>query len=198
MGTAKGKTKKEIWKSPPSLEKPWLEVSNMGIVRTSPHMTTAGHFCKRGGIKACSADSRGRPIVKFLNNKKPACRLLHSLVAECFLKGWTPKSFVYHLNGDQKDCRAENLVLGTREEKSRMQTFSGSFHKIVLKEGKKTAGEFFGCGEAGRFLGVSKQSVHNALLTGGRCKGFKVFSRKITEKERTRAQEENNKMMFAK
>ena len=66
MNTGKINKSKEIWKSPPSLNKWWVEVSNLGRVRTLDHESTFTRFSKKqcrisyGRIKKLSKDTRGR------------------------------------------------------------------------------------------------------------------------------------------
>ena len=186
---------KEIWKSPPSINKPWMEVSNLGRVRTLDHemeFFTLGEKRKRlqrGRIRKISPDTRGRPMV-FIHtvdkNGQTVIRgkLLRSLVAECFCPGWRKSSNVFHLNGDIRDCRASNLIVGEQRDKNRMCAVRMAQVKITLKVEGDVIGEFCGCGEAAKFLGVSKQSVNYALHSGGRCCGCKVYAEKLSEADR--------------
>ena len=136
MGTAKRK-QKEIWKSPPSLNRPWVEVSNLGRVRTLDHIEECfieGKMVKRkreGKIREICCDTKGRPEIQFhffpqgSDKKENKGYLIHRLVAECFVKNPYPKDYkyVYNKDGDPTNCKAENLVWGNRENKSKRQTY---------------------------------------------------------------------------
>ena len=194
MSTVKKQTK-EIWKSPPSLGIPWVEVSNLGGCRTTDHEIEYMRRWKTvkkvvfGKPKTIWPDKRGRPEVFFHfypdgRNLKIKGRLLHSLVAECFLKGWRKGAQIYHLDGDIKNCRSDNLIVGSQEIKNKIQALKQCRLRIILKHENRKQIAFRGLVEAARFLGVKKQSVHAALKSGGRCKGYKVVSERIQEEER--------------
>lgn len=179
MSTAKRKVK-EIWKTPPSVNRPWIEVSNLGRVRTLPHKTTVGSYRSQCRIRKMSVDTRGRPFVSYWDKEKGRYknRLLRVLVAECFLKDYREDLYVSHKNSDVGDCRASNLNMIDKEKRYDNSSQNSSKMVIVLKPKTGNRKEFIGCGKAAKFLGVTKQSVHSALLRRGTCCGYKVMSRK--------------------
>ena len=146
----------EIWKSPPSLKRTWIEVSNLGRIRTLNHES---RFYRLG---------YGERIVKG--------RLLRCLVAECFLPDYRPDLYVFHKNGDIGDCRAENLRMGTKAEKYAKAGASSSTIVVEVKKDGQTVGVFNGCGAAARFLGVTKQSVWEDVRVGRKCKGYQLVA----------------------
>lgn len=186
---------KEVWKSPPSINRSWIEVSNLGRVRTLDHEVEFFRLGKkqrrlqRGRIRKLIPDTRGRPVV-FLHSfdknvgKVIIGRLIRRLVAECFCPEWRSSSNVFHRNGDVKDCRASNLIVGEKRDRYRRNAIRMAQMKITLKVENDVIGEFCGCGEAARFLGVTKQSVNYALHTGSKCCGCKVIAEELSEKDR--------------
>ena len=199
MGTVRKKKEevKEVWKSPPSINRSWIEVSNLGRVRTLDHEVEffrcgeKQRRLQRGRIRKLIPDTRGRPMV-FLHyfdkkvGKVIIGRLIRSLVAECFCHGWRSSSNVFHRNGDVKDCRASNLIVGEKRDRYRRNAIRMAQMKITLKVENDVIGEFCGFGEAARFLGVTKQAVNNAYRTGSKCCGCKVTATGLSEKDRVR------------
>ena len=169
----------EIWKSPPSLKRTWIEVSNLGRIRTLNHESRfyrlgyqSRRKCKgrirRPEIFVFSRTTHGERIVKG--------RLLRCLVAECFLPDYRPDLYVFHKNGDIGDCRAENLRMGTKAEKYAKAGASSSTIVVEVKKDGQTVGVFNGCGAAARFLGVTKQSVWEDVRVGRKCKGYQLVA----------------------
>lgn len=198
MPTARNKETKEIWKSPPSIKKPWIEVSNLGRVRSIDHETTFERcgevevHQREGRIKKAPVDSRGRAQLLFSTRENGEVRkhgrLLKVLVAECFLPEYRKGMFVYQRNGDLKDCRISNLVVKTKEVKRNIRRIAMSRYKFIVKEGDKVRGAYAGCEETGRAIGCTKQAVHAAWKTGGKCKGFTITRVPLSEEERKEQQ----------
>lgn len=196
MNTVEKAQEKEVWRNPASLHTPWIEVSNMGRVRTLPHKVQVVRLGKKsemqisGKIRALSRDTRGRAQCHIkVGRGKVKGFLVHRLVAECFVPN--PKRYkdVGFKNTISYDCRADNLIwLGSREH-CRIKALSSALYKIVVKDGKTIKGIFNGCTEAGRHIGVRKQAVWMALKRGRKIKGrFTVEKRvyKKYEKQRER------------
>lgn len=189
MATAnKARYEKEIWKSPPSLNKWWVEVSNLGRVRSLSHRVDFVNV-KRvevsreelGMIRKPAKDSRGRWQVFLCNGKKLKGYLLHRLVAECFVENLYPKkyTYVFFKNGDNADCRAANLEWGDIRDKGYMQKGHGAKHLVKIYDNGVLVGEYVGIGEAADVLECSKQAVFSAMKEGRLCKGFIVKYTKL-------------------
>lgn len=167
---------KEVWKSPPSLKKPWVEVSNFGRVRTLDRYVdyvrrqdkAKRHDFHKGCIRKLCKDTRGRPIY-CCGDPDNTCRLIKTLVAECFVPNKNPAyyKYIFHKDRDRTNCRADNLYWG---------------HSIAEEEcvGKKVgifeAGgrepiSVGGLTKIGRELGVSKQAIWMAIKEGRLCRG---------------------------
>ena len=60
-------------------------------------------------------------------------RLMHRVVAACWLEGFDPLKHVHHINGDKKDNRADNLECLTAREHfgDRHQDISGQIGKYA-------------------------------------------------------------------
>ena len=172
---------KEIWKSPPSLNKWWVEVSNFGRVRTLPHTISFVRLGKTeerlepGCTRKCTHDSRGRLQI-FLS--QGVGFLVHRLVAECFVENPNPAryNYVFFKNGNISDCRANNLQWGDRQDKGYLMRGKYAHNLITIYDNGIKAGEFRGLGEAARALGCTKQAVDIAVKTNRPCRGFGVKS----------------------
>lgn len=170
----------EVWKSPPSLNKWWVEVSNLGRVRTTPHKSKfiwLGRTIERlelGKVRKIAKDTRGRLILHMAGRKSQRTMLVHRLVAECFVANPNPRryNYVFFKNGNVSDCRAENLQWGDGRDKGWLLKGKRARNLIQIYDNGKFVGEYFGLGEAAEVLGVTSQAVHSAIKRGGLCKGF--------------------------
>ena len=187
MNTGKNNKTKEVWKSPPSLKLWWVEVSNLGRVRTLDHESTFvlnGVKATRkvyGRIKKLTKDTRGRFQTGISLEDGNRLLLVHRLVAECFVKNPKPNEFdmVFFKNKDITDCRAENLEWGCRRDRDEMTRGAHNVLKLRLKSGDELFNQVFrGCGELARALGVSRQAVHSAIMKNHLCKGYYIIAEK--------------------
>ena len=195
MPTARKRTEKEIWRTPPSLNKWWVEVSNLGRVRSLEHKIEFKRLGKiqsrieKGQIRKLPKDSRGRYQLLFNKNRG---YLLHRLVAECFVENPEPSrfNFVFFKNGDKSDCRAENLQWGDGLDWAYRNSVRIANLCIELYDGDVKCGEFIGIGETARELGVSKQAVHTAMRHGTLCRGFRIVGKPRESKDVIRSIDE--------
>ena len=189
MATANETKHKEIWKSPPSLNCQRVEVSNLGRVRTLPYyrsfirLGVPINIKCNGRIFKCGKDSRGRRFIGGGTLKKSLYGkgfLVHRLVAECFVPNPKPKEYdmVFFKDGDVGNCNASNLEWGCRRDRNLMFRGHNAIYKILVISNGKKIGEYIGCGETGRALGCTKQSVHNAIMNGTLCKGYELVALK--------------------
>lgn len=177
MATASPNREKEIWKSPPSLKMPWVEVSNLGRVRTLDRYvdfvrkndSAKRHDFRKGCIRKIYCDSRGRPL---FCSGKGRNRLVRVLVAECFVPNDAPyiKKFVFHKDGNPQNCRADNLVWGRRKSDFYFSGRPVGLYHNGVKE-PMMVGSL--CSVA-RHIGCTKQAVHRAIQVGGKCFGYEV------------------------
>lgn len=177
MATVKTKAEKEIWKSPPSLNMPWVEVSNLGRVRTldryidyvTKNNKAKHHDFRKGCIRKLSCDHRGRPLYC---TGKGSSRLVRVLVAECFVSNDNPhlNRFVFHKDGNPHNCRADNLVWGRRR---RDYHFYGR-PVGLFSYGKKKPFMVGSLCSVAEHIGCTKQAVHRAIQVGRRCFGWEV------------------------
>ena len=187
------KKEKEVWASPPSLNIPYLEVSNLGRVRVLEHDVV---YLRKGKpqivrrqarLLRCTFDTRGRYFLPG-RNSYPKTSLVHRLVAECFVPNPNPEQykFVFFKNGDVSDCRASNLAWGSKAHYDRRGVFA-STHKIyTLRNKGLVVKEFWGCAELAKWLGITKQAVHVAMQQHKQIMGYDLEIREPTDKERKR------------
>ena len=90
----------EIWKPVEGFDHPY-EVSSLGRLR-GPYGETWGHFTGNG-VTVC-----------LRQNGKQRCMRLKNLVAKAFVPNPDNLPFVKEKDGDQKNCRADNLVWSGR------------------------------------------------------------------------------------
>lgn len=88
------------------------EVSDLGRVRSVPHMTKAG---RRGGtvLKPRTRKDYGYRIVDLSDSGRRSTRAIHTLVADAFVPNPAFYPLVRHLNGHPGDNTAANLGWGT-------------------------------------------------------------------------------------
>lgn len=182
---------KEIWKSPPSLNTPWFEVSNLGNCRTKKHIEKCylkGKLISRvrdaNPSKFVSIDPRGRRQVATpmtIERKKNGCKplvFIHRLVAECFVHNDNPEknTMVFFKDKDFSNCRADNLYWADTKEKGFRSNFAktpvGMF--MTADKGEKPVKVFESGSALGKFIGVTKQAVHAALRDRRSCSGYFV------------------------
>ena len=91
-------------------------------------------------------NSHGYPSVRLSINGKRVRKLVHTLVAACFLPG-RPSLLheIRHLNGNKTDNRAENLAWGTRKEnaadrEAHGRTSRGQSHSESIKASNQAEG----------------------------------------------------------
>ena len=195
----------EIWKSPPSLNCPRIEVSNLGRVRTKPFVVEKWNgsamvrYNRSAHIYRIPKDGRGRYLLqgRYVGKiHRGHSFLVHRLVAECFVKNQKPNEydFVFFKDGDVGNCRADNLMWGSEEELSKRRRGKRVKYTIMLTEPKnyieimrglstKVVGVFIGIGEVARHLGISTQQVSNAIKKGYRVKGCKIHLVRPKEKD---------------
>ena len=191
MHTAKQQKNEEgeIWMSPPSLDRSWVEVSNLGRMRTLDHKTKCvrdGFPRKqsfKGRIRQTNLDTRGRPIYQFYEvaTKKKNAKLIRDLVAECFVPNPNHYRYLIHKNHDQGDVRAANLQYVSKEDwlqHCREKMFcinpTTGHRKILISKkpnGEEVEAVCLGICHAGEYLGCTKQNVGYALKSGQKCKG---------------------------
>ena len=164
----------EVWKSPPSLGRWWVEVSNMGRVRTLDRYVDyvrkdngKRHDFRRGHILKISGDSRGRPMYTYVGGG----RLVRDLVAECFVPRNNPaERFVFHKDGDVRNCRADNLCWGS----SRSEHHISGRIVVAIRDGEEKPYIKGGLTWVAKHIGVTKQAIHKAIQEGRRCGGILV------------------------
>ena len=189
MDTADETKHKEIWKSPPSLNCQRVEVSNFGRARSFPYERCFKRLGKPvsykclGRVYKLHKDSRGRWFINGGTIKKSMLGkgfLVHRLVAECFVPNPKPKEYnmVFFKDGDVGNCNASNLEWGCRRDRNLMFRGHNAIYKILVISNGKKIGEYIGCGETGRALGCTKQSVHAAIMNGTLCKGYELVALK--------------------
>lgn len=175
MPTVEQHKEREIWKSPPSLNKWWVEVSDLGRVRTLDRYVDYVrkdngfkiHIFKRGQILKIQGDSRGRPIYCYVGGG----RLVRDLVAECFVPRNNPaERFVFHKDGDVRNCKVDNLCWGI----SRNEHHILGRIVVAIREGETKPYIKGGLSWVANHIGVTKQAVHAAIRDGRRCGGMLV------------------------
>lgn len=104
----------EIWKDIKEYEGHY-QVSNKGRVKSLDRYITRSDGAvelKKGKILSIQFNSKsGRPEVSLKKNRKRKCVKVYRLVADHFVDNDNPtkKLCVNHLDGDVKNCRADNL-----------------------------------------------------------------------------------------
>ena len=120
------------------------EVSNMGRVRSIPHVVRVVPF-GRAETTRVSPGRILRPGPNLTGHVTVAIgrksRLVHALVAEAFLGPRPQGKEVLHLNHKPSDNRLENLRYGTRSENLKMDYANGSRKQTHCKRGHALSGD---------------------------------------------------------
>lgn len=168
----------ERWASPPSLGCPYVQVSNLGRIRTLDHDVKAkGQGLRlpyvqhrKGRILKLCHDLRGRPFLPgtvFSKRFYGKGFMVHRLVAECFVPPKNHSPYVFQKFPPRSDVRADNLERGGKRDKRLRQQGRDVKYILSVRNGKnEDIGVFRGCGEVARRIGLTKQAVHSALLRG--------------------------------
>lgn len=78
---------------------------------------------------------KGRPYINLRRNNVTTCYYVHRLVAEAFVKDYTPDCIVKHINGNLEDNRPQNLQCLTKSECARMENIARTLtHDDAVKE----------------------------------------------------------------
>jgi hypothetical protein len=114
----------ELWKVVTGSED--YEVSNLGRVRHS----------RTGRMKIPTSTTNGL-VINLYANKRTNVRKLHSIVADAFLRFRQSNEMVWHKDGDQANCAAENLAY---------IALSDHFRRLSVEDDKTS----YGCGKLTR------------------------------------------------
>ena len=101
----------EIWKSIQEFDGLY-EVSNMGRVRTIPHLSNYKGKSKRhikGRIKKISSDKNGYSFVSLYRGKSKKLRKVHRLVAEAFIENPNNLPQINHKDEQKTNNSVSNL-----------------------------------------------------------------------------------------
>lgn len=164
---------KEIWKQYPKYS--WIEVSNLGRVRTKDHWVTYKDGRKRlfkGKVLKQHLQKNGYVYVSTRGNGKDIHLLVHRAVAICFLPNPNNLPEVNHIDNNPKNNRLDNLEWCSRKYNEDYKKKFGTSPAEVLGRpvfavNLETGRVFYfksQC-EAARQLGISQQSV-SAVIKG--------------------------------
>ena len=105
----------------------WYEVSSHGRVRSWRNGRYSGRRETPRIMSAATNKTTGYQMVNLRDLEgKQRCKTVHSLVAESFI-GPRPEGLeIRHLNGIKADCRASNLVYGTKKENAADRVLHGT------------------------------------------------------------------------
>ncbi len=116
-----------------------------GIIVT--RITVAGNLSVKGIWRRCDSVSysKHREVSYTLHGEARRRLLAHRVIYAKYLHdlgedGLTPECKVYHLNGDKRDNRIENLARGTQADVN-LHRFRGLGHKPVIGNSRFNKGE---------------------------------------------------------
>ena len=123
-------------------------------------------------------NTQGYPIVNMQGKRKG----VHTLVAEAFIDNPRELNEVNHIDNNPLNSHEDNLEWCTHQENMNHSAKQNRMDKVKGKEAWRTKWivrsfidgvmikEYHGMYEASRDLGVSVQSIYQAIKNGGRCK----------------------------
>ena len=157
------KKEEEIWRTYPDY--PWIEVSNLGRVRTKDRTVTRGDGRKqfvRGRILKQQLKKSGYVNVGFRVNGNYVTLRVHRMVAICFLPNPNDYPEVNHIDCDPANNRAENLEWCTSEyNNAYREKYGTACNHPVIAINPDTGKVFWfeSQNEAARKLGVWHQHI---------------------------------------
>ena len=151
-----------IWKDVVGFEGRY-EVSNDGLVRSTPHVLAAAR-AKSGHLQVA------------LGGKT---RYVHRLVAEAFFGAAPPfKNVVHHRDRNPANNHIDNLEWCSSSDNNLHSWRMGRRHYasisvVAVTDDGELVAQYPTMAAAGRALGVTRGAVRAAILSGGRCCGFR-------------------------
>lgn len=116
----------EIWKPLKDYEGLY-EISNMGRVRSLIKRGNNTHKIRKTGLDVAT----GYINIQLRKNNKPLTKRVHRLVAEAFVPNPDNKPVVNHIDGNKKNCRADNLEWMTYSENT-LHSFKNGLQKKIF------------------------------------------------------------------
>ncbi|ANO57957.1 HNH endonuclease [Lactobacillus phage P1] len=169
------KSEKEIWKTYPEFD--FIQASNLGRVRTVDRIVIRknGRKCFiKGRVLKPYCDKCGYMIAQFSVNGEKVYRLVHRVIATCFLPNPDNLPEVIHRDCNPANNYVENLEWCTRKQNIAYRDKLGHTNYknnapkspvIAVKLGTLKVLHFESQREAGRSLGVSHGNI-NSILKG--------------------------------
>lgn len=196
--------KKEIWKTYPEFD--FIEASNLGRIRTKDHWVTYKNGRRqlyKGNILKQQIDNNGYMFVHINVNGKTVNRLVHRIVATCFLPNPNGYPQVNHKDNNPKNNVVSNLEWCTcqynQDYKKNFGTTSAELfgHPVFavdLKTGKIL--RFETQHEAAHQLGVDVRNLNNVVKGKLNQTGGYWFTEDESEITKEKIQEIKNKTHF--
>lgn len=164
----------EIWKDIKGYEGEY-QISNLGRVKTLKKQIGRKEAEK---IMKPSTTYQGYSRITLIKDKKPKMYAVHRLVAEAFIPNTENKPIVDHINGERGDNRVENLRWTTFSENSKNSFLIRTKRYNSIGVADNQGNVFNSYREAGRFWGISTNTVKNDCLGKTKETKRKIIFRK--------------------
>jgi len=179
----KNEQQQELWRAIPEYEG-YYEVSNMGRVRSLDRIDGNGKSFK-GRVLAQTETVYGYYRVRLCKDGKPRSFMVHRLVAQAFKLISGDSHEVNHLDGDKKNCKADNLQWCNKSENLQHAYDTGLIQKKLsnkdvafIRKYYKPRDKKYGATALAKRFGVSKQQIHNVLSGRSQPTFFKKKKKK--------------------
>lgn len=158
----------EIWRKVVGYEG-YYEVSNLGRVRTTPHLRKAiqGEYMQKSIIRKPYLSKNGYFVLNLSKDGVIKTKYIHKLVAEAFIPNPKKLPVVNHIDGNKENNNVFNLEWVTQRDNV-LHCFK-TLGQPLPKENTyvEFEGEKISVSDLARKFNLSRHTIYNRVIKGG-------------------------------